>query len=272
MSASGPVPRLLDTAYDDIRSDDEYVVIDGVELEALIAELQATGRDGALTMDDDDALARLVEEHVDGKKVTSVESTPFMEYFTSENTVHMPKWAREAFEAGEHEHLEKGAPELGVNRRRLHALAEAKRGVDGDGGIVECRVADVSQDYSVPVELVVDVMLELGVKRPVNADDCLTHRLSAEEIDSLLHLITSFDAHDLADRYSDRSLAELADDYDLDVDELVHVCEEEGIFLTLSSATRLQLTREDRVLDIMINDAPRKQPYPSVLEGLYTLK
>lgn len=280
-------PRFIDTSYDEIKSDDEYVVIDGKDVEALIKELQNSGEDALFALEDEpERFVRLAEARDDVRRKGQPaegdsldEDERVMNYFTEENIGHMPKWARDAFEKGKHTTLEKGSwdvlPEN--SKRRLHGLVEERRNgtdasnkdPDAEGrGIMDCTVADVAVDYGVPAELVVDILLEYGVKTPISTDDWIQERLSGKEMESLLHLITSFDAQDLADRYSDRSVAEIADYYDLDVDELEQLCEDEGVFLSLGSATRLQMSREDRVLDILLHDAPRKKPYPSLLEGL----
>lgn len=273
-TSSSNEPRLVDDEYDELQSDDDYIVIDGKNVSALIEAMQQSGEDALLALEDGDiepsnrTEGPKEEEHVPEK----VE--PVMEYFTEQNVSHMPKWAREAYKLGNHGELEEASRQLEKKlQRRLHALAESHRdgsaesGDSGDG-ISVCRVCDVAEDYSVPVEFVCDVLLELGVKSP-RADDSVSARCNREEVGTLLHLISSFDAKDLCDRYSDRTLAELAEDYELDLEAIEQVCADEQIYCAKGEETRLQVTREDRVLDILLNDSPLKQPYPSLLEGLF---
>lgn len=136
-------------------------------------------------------------------------------------------------------------------------------------GILDCSVADVAIDYNIPVEMVSDIMLVYGVKLPIRPYDEIRERLTTEEIERMLELITSFDAMDLSDRYSDHTIADLAEDYDVEVDAILHACELEGVFLVSGQDTRLQLSREDRILDIARGRASSGgHEYPSLLHGL----
>lgn len=291
-SVDGNEPQFGDI-FDDLESDDEYVIVDSSDVSALIEEMQKRGEDSLIGVEEEDELfMKLAEQRSDARRDRAKEGSDKasnsgvhrpapMEYFTDANLAHMPKWAREAYLDGKHEELEKGSQVFSqdASRRRLHSILAAEqvaREKESDqsvrgAGILDCTVQDVATDYNLPVEFVVDVLIEYGVKTPVTVDDRIKRRLSREEIEKLLFLITSFDAKDLSDRYSDRTLFELADDYDLDLAEVLQVCEEEGIFLPLEHDTRLQLTREDRILDILIKDAPRRQHYPSLLEGLQSM-
>lgn len=136
-------------------------------------------------------------------------------------------------------------------------------------GILDCSVEDVAVDYNIPVELVIDIMSVYGVEFPITPSDSVRERLTTAEIERMLELITSFDCMDLSDRYSDQTIAELADDYDTDVNAIVTACVTENIHLALGLATRLQLTREDRVLAIARGRAlPGGFEYPPLLHGL----
>lgn len=136
-------------------------------------------------------------------------------------------------------------------------------------GITDCSVEDVAVDYNIPVELVIDVMVVYGVELPITPTDSIRGRLTTDEIERMLELITSFDSMDLSDRYSDQTVAELAEEYDVDVDAVLTACVTENIHLALGLATRLQLTREDRILDIARGRAVAGgYEYPPLLHGL----
>lgn len=136
-------------------------------------------------------------------------------------------------------------------------------------GILDCTVEDVAVDYNIPVELVVDIMWTYGVALPIKPSHGIRDSMTTDEIAQLLELITSFDCMDLSDRYSDHTLTELAEEYDTDVKLLVDACQAEGIYLALGKNTRLQLSREDRVLDIARGRATAGGfDYPPLLHGL----
>jgi hypothetical protein len=170
--------------------------------------------------------------------------------------------------------IQGGASEMVRGRGDTGRLSAAEEvGIDPEdwkgAGILDCSVSDVADDYNVPVELVADIMLVYGVQLPIKPYDDIRDRLTMEEIERMLELITSFDAMDLSDRYSDQTITELAEDYDVDVDAIVFACEAEGVFLIFGKDTRLQLSREDRILDIARGRAsPGGHEYPSLLHGL----
>lgn len=138
----------------------------------------------------------------------------------------------------------------------------------GDDGVVDCTLRDVADDYRLPVEFVVDALVSYGVPLPISEAQSVRNSMTTEEIEKLLAVISSFDWADLSDRYSDRTIHELADDYDLDVARLLEICRKEGFYLYAGADTRLSVVREDRVLDIMLKGHATGQPYPPLLEGL----
>lgn len=207
-----------------------------------------------------------------------------MRYFADENVSLMPSWAREMYTHNTHKELEDGAQRLvpDTSRRRLHdILASGPRSIGENeddmgpsgrggaaGGLVDCHVRDVADDYHVPEELVVDAMVSFGVGLPISSGQSVRDSMTTDEIERLLKLISSFDAADLADRYSDRTIEEVAEDYDLDASDILKVCEKEGLYVHAGAETKLSVVREDRVLDILLKGAPFGQPYPPLLDGL----
>lgn len=138
---------------------------------------------------------------------------------------------------------------------------------DGSG-VFDCSVSDVSLDYNVPIEFVMDIMISFGASTPIKVSDGIRDRMTSDEIQQMLLILTSFDAMDLCDRYSDRTLRELSEDLEFPLRDMMALCETEGIYLALGDQTRLQLSREDRIVDIMRGVAGRGQSYSHILEGL----
>lgn len=293
--------------FDDMVSDDEYVVLDGKDIAKLVEELQRNGRDqlGIDSEDGDEGLSEdfltLAEKRSDewngrspqqtiqsDEGTTSNEVSPMekedekrkvgMDYFVDDHVEYMPSWAADAYWSGEHHELEEASKRIEsiAGEKRLHDIVARKKAVSGDrgylkvgtDGIVDCTVQDVAEDYSVPTEFVVDAMIHYGVSLPIRADQSIRDSMTTEEIERLLHLITSFDAVDLSDRYSDRTIAEMADDYDLSAQTILEICQKEGLYVFSGESTRLSVVREDRVLDIILKGAATGQSYPSLLEGL----
>eukprot|EP00177_Eucheuma_denticulatum_P001305 GFKZ01002367.1.p1 GENE.GFKZ01002367.1~~GFKZ01002367.1.p1 ORF type:complete len:344 (+),score=51.33 GFKZ01002367.1:164-1195(+) len=291
-----------DVPTEDLVTDDQYVVLDGSDVSRLIEELQNQGDDQLGSYGDDSESASPVLETFlnfaerrsdewEGRPPSSdfaaeapvasavvdkeqLENLPPMKYFQDEHVEYMPSWLAEAYSTGEYTAFEEEADSADSQGRtkRLQDIVERKRGVGnefvGVDGIVDCTVADVAEDYGLPVEFVVDALLHIGVERPIMLQQSVRDCMTTEEIHRLVKLVGSFDAPDLADRYSDRSIREVAEDYDLHVQTLMDVCEKEGFFLCSKEETRLSLLKEDRILDILLRDAPYGQEYPSPLEGL----
>lgn len=299
-----------DILYDDMVSDEDYVVLDGKDIAMLVEELQQTGRDQIGTSSEDDVeeeeglsedfltLAEKrsdewngrasaedgAEEEQNGSETSATDQGPpkrqvGMDYFTDDHVKYMPSWAAEAYQSGEHRDLEEAALRIDAvtGGQRLHDIVARKKVIGvkglkdasvGGDGIVDCNVQDVAEDYSIPVEFVVDAMTHYGVPVPIRADQSIRDSMTTEEIERLLKLITSFDAVDLSDRYSDRTISELAEDYDVSVEQILDFCQKEGLFVFSDEKTRLSVVREDRVLDVILKGGARGQPYPSLLQGL----
>lgn len=119
------------------------------------------------------------------------------------------------------------------------------------GSMVDCTIEAVAEDYNVPIECVVDLMDDFGVRRPIWPDDRIRDRLMTKEIEELLRVLTTFDALDLNDRYSDRSLEELADLYDTPIGTVSLTAEALGFFLPLGTASRLRTDREEALIDAL---------------------
>lgn len=281
--------------FDDLVSDDTHIVVDSADVAHLVEQMQLAGLDNIESSHDSEVAFQedfltLAERRADEAKGVKSDvgdssknvhtnrgsSERVMNYFTDDHVEFMPRWAREAFHDNLHEELEKGAQRLVpiTSQSRLHDIVMRRKSVTGDvenvrgDGIVDCTVIDVADDYSVPVEFIVDAMLAIGVPLPISAESSVRDSMTSEEIQRLLKLLTSFDAVDLAERYSDRTLVELAEDYDVDVDVLVSTCEKEGLYLCAGHHTRLSVVREDRVLDILLRGANHGKPYPDLLDGL----
>lgn len=283
-SSHASEPLMPDIDYDDLRSDKDYVVLDNSEVAFLLDELD---RRGNMSLDlnsisFEDEFLRLAEVHADEQKQPSKssnvkkETEVGMQYFADENMEFMPRWLREAYQCGEHGAYEAGAEsrvgEIESSSRRLRDIIERRMGESGEmvgvDGIVDCTIADVASDYTLPVEFIVDALVEFGVDRPVRVGQSVRDCMTSEEIERLLRLVSSFDAQDLGERYSDRCVRELADTYDLDLECLLDVCRSEGVELCLGADTRLAVIKEDRILDMMVKGKTFERPYPSALEGL----
>lgn len=200
-----------------------------------------------------------------------------MEYFTDENAMYMPSWARDIYNAKKHDELQEGADQLVPNAstRRLHDIVERRQASEAESvnvthgdGVIDCSVGDVASDYHVPVEFVVDALIAFGVPTPINSSTSVRDSMTSDEVSRLLRLVSTHDPVTLSIRYSDKCIEEVADDYDIPVEDFMAVCEKEGLYLFDDEKTHLSVIREDRVLDILLKGEPFGRPYPPLLDGL----
>lgn len=202
-----------------------------------------------------------------------------MEYFTMENAEYMPSWIRTMYENNEHGKLQAGSHQFSHRdgQRRLHDIVEGKSKFgedtgnsvpDTQGGIADCTIGEVAEDYNIPVEFIVDALVSFGVQTPLKRSQGIRDTCTSDEIRRLLFILARHDSTTLAERYSDRSIAEVAEDYDLQPEQIIAVCEKEGLYIHAGIDTHMSVVREDRVLEIIINDEPLGKPYPPLLDGL----
>lgn len=227
--------------------------------------------------------AEVKQQERDVQQTDGTERTPSyepinfepMNYFSNENREFMPSWVLEMYENNDHQKLELGSNDLsrGFGFQKLHDIAERRMdgafdGMTGEDGIADCTIGDVADDYHVPIEFLVDALIAFGIQTPIKENQSIRGTLTTAEIQRLLLLFARHDSTTLAERYSDRCISELASDYDLDVHQILNVCQREGLYIHAGEETHLSLVREDRVLDIILNDEPMGKDYPPLLEGL----
>lgn len=257
-----------DDSLSDFVSDTTHVVLDSRDIPDVLKRLQTSERDPDFFLDD---FLQHAEHHADGTSPatspdtsTSSESSKsesqVIDYFHPDFLPYLPRWAQDAFDADDT--LSLSSTESLPHRRRLEDIAAQP------AGIADCLLSDVAVDYSVPIEFIVDAVLALGADHSIAVDDSVKQSLNDKQIADLLRLLSTFDAVDLAERYSDRSVKEMVDDYDLHLDSVMRICEAEGFHMCSGPASRLSLIQEDRILDIMLKGAAMGDPYPSALEGL----
>mmetsp|Transcript_15776 Transcript_15776/g.40526 ORF Transcript_15776/g.40526 Transcript_15776/m.40526 type:complete len:113 (-) Transcript_15776:203-541(-) len=101
------------------------------------------------------------------------------------------------------------------------------------------------------------MMARTGVEYPIPLTERLRDRLSAEDTHNIISVLTTFDAYDLAERYSDRTIIELAEEYEVDVEVIENICNEEEVYLALGTQTRLAKNIEDEIVDRLLD--PHRQ-------------
>jgi len=116
---------------------------------------------------------------------------------------------------------------------------------------VDCSLQELADDYNIPVEYIIDRVLELGVSLPVHSTDLMKDRLTTAEVEGMLAWLTTFDTHDVYDSYSDRPVLEIAEDYGIAPQHMHTLCSRLGIFLAIGLDTRLTRDTEEQLVALL---------------------
>lgn len=272
----------VEDGYIRVKEDEESYTIRGKDLERLLRDLDADGDfvDRAYSKDaissDDFSNVEAVgpsqsnksqsdvpdggneqsdyyEQIADALKDGTREKKDVMKYFDDRNKQYMPSWLKEAYENGDEE-IFSGPKALRLDADAVKQQAPTrKRGKIEDSekmAVLDAStIAEVAEDFRVPVEFVLDEVAALGARKPILPTDILEDRLLDDEIGKLTEVLTTFDYVDLCERYSDRSLREIAASYELDVDDVEDICGAEGIELCLGADTHLLKIREEQLVE-----------------------
>ncbi|KAA8493798.1 hypothetical protein FVE85_4935 [Porphyridium purpureum] len=259
----------VEDGYVRVKEDEDSYTIRGKDLERLLLELDA-GEDfverayskstetSSSDAEKDEAqpangdTSEYYEGIASALKDGTREKKGVMNYFDEKNKEFMPSWLREAYERGDEElftgteavqfdadDVRQQAP----NRRREKIEDSEKMAV-----MEAATIGETASDFRVPVEFILDEVAALGARKPILPTDILEDRLLEDEIAKLTEVLTSFDCADLCDRYSDRTIREIAAYYELDVEDVEDICGAEGIELCLGADTHILKIREEQLL------------------------
>jgi len=116
-------------------------------------------------------------------------------------------------------------------------------GYDGEGaGMAEFTPEELSEDYNVPLESVIDVMLSLGVERQrlnwrLPVKECCT----AQQQNELLNFFGGADPIAMRESLCESTLVEIADGSPFSAAELLRLCVRNEISVVLGEQTRIKV-------------------------------
>lgn len=123
--------------------------------------------------------------------------------------------------------------------------SKREEGYLGDSTLVE-----ISQDYSVPICYLADVLCMWGVPVPIDIHQRLGDLVTGEQAFAILEAVNSLDIGDLQDRYSNMSLLELCDYWDVDLQTAFEFAVKEGWSLPFGVQTFLRTEQEEELLRV----------------------
>ena len=129
---------------------------------------------------------------------------------------------------------------------RSHAPRKREPGYLGDSTL-----AEIAMDYSVPVCYLADVLCMWGVPVPINVQDRLGDLVTGEQAFAILEAVNSLDVAALNDRYSNQSLYNLCNDWNIDLTEAFQMAMKEGWSLPFGVHSVLRVEQEEELLRVM---------------------
>lgn len=115
-----------------------------------------------------------------------------------------------------------------MNNRRVEAYSISKQSLRA-----------ISESYQFSLAYLSDFVTELGCSLPLDIDTSISNILTGEQIYTLLQALTSLDPYDSNAGYDTISISELADVFNVTVDEVIKICKDEGISLPFGTGSIL---------------------------------
>mmetsp|Transcript_508 Transcript_508/g.965 ORF Transcript_508/g.965 Transcript_508/m.965 type:complete len:377 (-) Transcript_508:944-2074(-) len=227
--------------------------------QALVQRLEAQGSAGSdhFEMESGAGVRKTLAGQVEpweavGSNGTQVDVAHRLEredYFEEAYAEFMPPWARAIYHTGNFADFVEGAERLAVNR--------GTRTVQKGSTAAECSVSDLAEDFNIPVEYLIQVVVNFGVSPPIDASAKMKDLLNADQIEQIIAELTTFDFYSLNDSYSDRPVRELCQLYDLTESQIQKLCKDLQVFLPIGLDSRLILDDEKKLVSVLEGD-----PFP----------
>jgi hypothetical protein len=130
-----------------------------------------------------------------------------------------------------------------------------------DGYLGDSTLEDICTDYSVPICYLADVLCTWGIPIPINPQSMLGDLVTGEQAFAVLEAINSLDVSALYDRYSDFSLQQVCNEWDINLNDAFSLAMKEGWNLPFGVQTFLRTDQERELLRVMVDpDAIRMEP------------
>ena len=173
------------------------------------------------------------------KKETNLVQSEVVEYDPDED--HDSDWHVKDEEGLEDDQLKDGKPidlSQDLSKSLTRDLAKANdvsvQNADNwdndefNGYIGGSTLEDISSDYNVPLQYIVDCCMNFGAESPVQPTDLLGHLINGEDIFSLLEVLNSYDNTIIDDIYSTFTVVTLAERLNVEVEEVFAILFAEG--------------------------------------------
>ena len=117
-----------------------------------------------------------------------------------------------------------------------------------DGYLGDCTLSDIAHDYSVPICYLADVLCMWGVPVPINPRDRLGDLVTGEQCFAIVEAIYSLDIGALNDRYSNMSIMQVCEYFEIDLKDAFEFAMKEDWSLPFGVQTNLRVEQEEELL------------------------
>jgi hypothetical protein len=119
-----------------------------------------------------------------------------------------------------------------------------------EGFIGDATLREISTDYSVPICYLADVLCMWNVPVPINIHDRLGDLVTGEQAFALVEAIHSLDIGALHDRYSNQSMLQVCNEWNIELKDAFQFAVAEGWSLPFGVRTHLRVEQEDELLRV----------------------
>ena len=118
-----------------------------------------------------------------------------------------------------------------------------------DYGVAGSTLREVSIDYNFPLEFLISSACDLGVTPPVNCDKKLCEMLNGDQIFAVVEALTTLDPAEARDRFVDKCLEEIADEFHVSVARIFEICGELNLNIAMGIRTHLSVQEYNAIAD-----------------------
>eukprot|EP00166_Cyanidium_caldarium_P003318 ctg_323.g139 len=121
-----------------------------------------------------------------------------------------------------------------------------------DGTLSGSSFAQLASDYHVPLEWVLELLVDIGFSLPIRPQDSLVRmNATAEQVGAFVDRIHGVGKDDVYDWYVDETLEELAEEYDVPLVDMMEAAIECGVMISLGPATHMRREQKERVFGML---------------------
>ncbi|GAX19470.1 hypothetical protein FisN_19Hh045 [Fistulifera solaris] len=121
------------------------------------------------------------------------------------------------------------------------------------GFLGDSTLQEICTDYSVPICYIADVLCMWGTEPPIHVHDRLGDLVTGEQAFALLEAVNSLDVAALQDRYSNQSLWQVCQEWEIDLAQGFQMAMTEGWSLPFGVHTNLRVEQENELIRVLGN-------------------